>query len=58
MFLRKKVIKNGKGTREEVLTLMLKKTAFRKKDECSGPLTAVRTNILLVPTKDLWLLVN
>jgi hypothetical protein len=57
MFLQKNVIKNGKGIREEMLTLVPKKM-LRKKDEYSRPLTDVRTNILLVATKDLSLLVN
>ena len=48
----------GKGTREEMLTLVPKKTVLRNKDEYTGPLTAVRTNIFLVVTKDLSLLVN
>ena len=53
------MIKNGKGTREEMLTLVqLKKKELRNKGEYSGPLTAVRTNILLVVTKDWSLLVN
>jgi len=38
MFLQKKVIKNGEGTREEVLTLMLKKQRLERRMNVPGHL--------------------